>query len=151
MKCQIYWSCCKFSFNSKQNKRQNLLNIFKNGTTLQKRDVFLSVTLSCLVFGYWPGLYQNSAANQFSFIHSIIVYPKPSKVSYIHTLGTQFSCFLSITDYPQNLVESNNCIKYFTFDKTGYIANSIKEKKNLSRPIHNSVFLAGCPKLLSFY
>lgn len=66
----------------------------------------------------------------FSFSHSIIVYPKPRKVSYTHTLGTQIPCFLSVTDYPQNLVETNNPIKYFIFDKTGNIAIiHLKKKK----------------------
>lgn len=99
-----------------------------------------------------------SFKSMLCFSHSIIIYPKSSRVSYTHTLATQLACLLSITNYPQNLVKINNFVKYFTFDKIRYIdiihlkkKKKGKEKNILSRPIHNSVFLAGCPKLLSFY
>lgn len=122
IKCQMYRDCCKNCLISKQNKKQNLLSIFINGTTLWEGVVFLSVTLSCLAFGYWPGLYQNSASNPCSASITELLFIPNHAVSYTHTLSTRFSCLLTTRHCPQNLVQSNNFVKYVTFDKTGYAA-----------------------------
>lgn len=77
------------------------------------------------------------------FSHSIIIYPKSSRASYPHTLATQFACLLSITDYPQNIVKTNNFVKYFTFDKTGYISIIHKKKNKNSFQTHSQQHVPG--------
>lgn len=123
IKCQIYWSCCKFLFQFPNRIRDKIFWAFSKMELHCERVLCIFVCHTQLL-SIWLLAWiisEFSFKSLFSFSHSIIVYPKPRKVSYTHTLGTQFPCFSSVTD-PHNLVETNNPIKYFTFDKTGNIA-----------------------------